>query len=120
MTVHNIIKCEIEGNSVKVINGGKTKILTFPFPIRQAISFPKCHVIRFEPEVGETYNENVFGLSLDGDILWQIEPIGHVYADSPYTGMGQVGDLIQLWNWDGVDLFVEPYTGKIVRKSYGK
>lgn len=118
--MNNIQKYLIEGEKLKLINQEDEKIVIFDFPIRQVVQFRNCYVVRIEPSVGEIYNENVFGISKEGRILWQIEPIAHIYEDSPYTGIGQVNDSVKLSNWDGTDLTVNPATGDVIQKSFSK
>jgi hypothetical protein len=118
--MNNTIKYEIEDKKLKLINSESEKIVTFNFPIRQVVSFRDCYIVRIEPDIGQVDNENIFGVSSEGNILWQIEPMLHVYKDSPYTGVSQEGDLAKLCNWDGTDLIIAPYTGKIIKQSYSK
>ena len=118
--MNNLIKHEINDKKLKLKHLTYEKIIIFDFPIRQLLKFNHCFIVRLEPDIGHIYNENVFGISNEGKILWQIEPLPHVYEDSPYTGLGQIGDLAQLFNWDGTDLVIEPYTGRIISKRYSK
>lgn len=118
--MNNMIKHEINDKKLKLTNLTDEKIIIFDFPIRQVLKFNHCFVVRLEPDIGQIYNENIFGISNEGKILWQIEPLSHVYEDSPYTGLGQIGNLAQLCNWDGADLIIDPYTGQIISKGYSK
>lgn len=114
------IKYEIDDKNLKLLSSEDEKIISFAYPIRQVIKFNDCLVVRLESDIGQIYNENVFGISNEGKVLWQIEPMPHVYNDSPYTGLGQEGNSAKLSNWDGTDLIIEPYTGRIIKKSYSR
>lgn len=116
----NTVEFEIDNNKLKLLSSQGEIIINFNFLIRQVIKFDDCFVVRLEPDTGQVYNENVFGISNDGKVLWQIEPMQHVYNDSPYTGLGKEDDLAKLSNWDGTDLIIEPYTGKIIKKNYSR
>lgn len=120
LKMNNKIKHEIDDKKLKLSEFKNETIIIFDFPIRQVIKFSNCFVVRLEPDIGSIYNENVFGISNEGKKLWQIEPLSHIYEDSPYTGLGQIGDLAQLCNWDGTDLIIEPYTGRIISIGYSK
>jgi hypothetical protein len=111
---------EINNKNLNLINDGNKYVVAFDFPIRQVISFDEYFIVRIEPDVGVIYNENVFGVSLKGKVLWQIKAIPHVYDDSPYTGIGKDGENAKLSNWDGTDLLVKPMTGEIIKKSFSK
>jgi len=99
---------------------GREIEISFEFPIRQAVLFEEKLLVRIEPEVRKICNENVFCVSLEGKILWQIAPTPHIYVDSPYTGIGKDGKYAKLYNWDGTDLIVNPSTGEIIKKSFSK
>lgn len=94
------------------------KQITFDYPIDTAIGFDTAIVVMLEPN--KFINENVFGVSYDGRIAWQIEEKGHVYDESPYTYIGRKDNKIELGNFDGLELIVEPSTGKILHQQWGK
>lgn len=92
----------------------------FTWPIADVIQFDDVLVVRLEPSPGSCFNENVFGISKSGNVIWTIAPVKHVYEDSPYTGILKKGNFIKLFNWDGDELVVDPESGVIVEKGYGK
>ena len=109
-----------EKNSLVIFDEAGKKMINFPSPIKQIEQFDKVIVVRIHPKADKFLNENIFGVSYDGKILWQIEKLKYVYKDSPFTGMGREGDFVKLCNWDGTDLIVNPETGKIIQKGYSK
>lgn len=92
----------------------------FIWPITDVIKFNDVLVVRVEPESGVIYNENVFGVSVTGEIIWSIEKRNHVYEDSPYTAINKKNDTVKFSNWDGEDLVVDPHTGQILSSSFSK
>lgn len=109
-----------KNNSLIINNGGKKKRINFLSKIKQIELFDKVVVVRIDPKLDKFLNENIFGVSYDGEILWQIEKLKYAYKDSPFTGMGREGDFIALCNWDGTDLIVNPETGAIISKAWSK
>jgi hypothetical protein len=107
--VQNELRIESSGSDVK-----------FKWPIAKVLDFVDILVVCLEPEVGACFNENVFGVDLFGRIVWTIDKRKHVYDDSPYTSIIKKGDLVQLFNWDGDELLVDPKTGKVMSVGYGK
>jgi len=93
---------------------------TFPWPIAQVLAFTGILVVRIEPPQGICFNENVYGILPSGAIAWQVEPRKYVYDDSPYTGLVRSGDEVKLMNWDGLELLVDPGTGKEISERYGR
>jgi len=107
---------EINGKSL-IVSG---KSIKFPLDIKQVEVFPNSFVVRLEVPTNFVFNENIFGVSKDGMILWQIEKLTYVYSNSPYTGMLREKNFIKLFNWDGKNLIVNPDNGKIIEVEYGK
>lgn len=100
-----------------LVSGGKVH---FAHPIAQVEDFGGVGVVRLEVRPGNHYNENVFGVSADRRILWQIERERHIYPDSPYTTLRKDGDLAVVGSWDGIVLWLDPPTGKVVKRFSGK
>lgn len=96
------------------------KVGSFKYPVVEAVGFDKAVVVRLEVPEGVIFNENVYGLAYDGQMLWQVPVKGHVYDDSPYTKITRRGDAILLSNWDGLDLTLDPETGSVLGETWGK
>ena len=109
-----------ENNSLVINDGGNKKTVNFLSPIKQIEQFDEVIVVRIHPKLDMFLNENVFGVSYDGKILWQIEKLKYAYKNSPFIGMGREGGFIKLCNWDGTDLVVNPETGGIISKGWSK
>jgi hypothetical protein len=99
-----------------IISSGKQ--ITFDYPIDTAVGFDTVIVVMLEPN--KLLNENVFGVSYDGKIMWQVDKRDHVYDESPYTYIGRKDNNVELGNFDGLELIVEPATGKILHQQWGK
>jgi|GEM_PF-1467202 len=94
--------------------------VSFSWPIRDVIEFDGIFVVLLVPDPGSCFNENVFGVTADGRIIWTIEQRKHVYDDSPYTSVLKKDDHVKLFNWDGDELIVDPKSGAVVAEGYGK
>lgn len=114
----NTSNIRIDGHALILISSGLR--VEFPWPVIKALEFEDAYVVMIEPDASSYFNENVFGISLDGKLLWQIEVRKHVYANSCYTYIGRSDDNVRLGNWDGDDLIVNPLTGKILSVRYSK
>ena len=108
----------VDGNSLEIDSSGLR--IGFPWPVAEVLRFDSSDVVRVEPDTGSCFNENVFGIALDGRLLWQIAVRQHVYGDSPYTCVTKLNDKVKLFNWDGDELIVEPSTGAILNVKYSK
>ena len=92
----------------------------FRHPVGQAETFGNVAVVRLDVPPGTRLNENVFAISSDGRVLWQIAPESHAYEDSPYTGLSRDGDQVVAHNWDGAVLWLDPASGQVIRRGYRK
>lgn len=107
-------------NILSIDNGLVRKMFQLPSAIKQIEILDQVIAVRVHPEGVNFINENVFGISFEGKLLWQIEKVEHVDKDSPYTGLGRENDLLTAYNWDGFDYLVEPKTGKIIDRKFIK
>ncbi len=107
----------IERERILFDNG---KEIAFAQTITKALDFGNAIVIMLDVPQGTIFNENVYGIDRDGNILWQVSKEKYVYEDSPYTDIQLAGNAVVLYNWDGLRLSVEPATGRILKKEYGR
>ena len=61
----------IAGNEIHFRTGA---VARFAFLVVDATQFGEVLVVLIWPPKGTIYNENVFGIDLHGNLLWQIEP----------------------------------------------
>lgn len=101
-----------------VLSSGK--VVSFPYPVSKALEFDDTVVVMLNIPQGARLNENVFGVSKDGTILWQIKEQPSPYPDSPYLDLNREGHNAQIGNWSGMEYVVEPKTGKILSEQYTK
>ena len=99
---------------------GNKKIVEFPYPIVAIQEFDDFIVVLIDPFMKIIFNENIFGVSYEGKITWQIEKTDHLNMDSPYTGIGKEEKLLAAYNWDAYDYLIDPKTGKVISKEYVK
>ena len=93
-----------------------------PHPVEEALTYHDLIIVRLEPPAGVIFNRNVYGISHEGEVLWQIEESPHgTQEDKPYVNIniGQNHDLIA-GNWNGVSYSVNPENGKITVVSFDK
>lgn len=93
---------------------------SFKYPVASVVEFDDVLVVMLDVPPNARHNENVYGVSREGQVLWQIQPRLHVYADSPYTYVGRQGDSAALSNWDGLELTVNAETGAILKEEHGR
>ncbi|MDQ3323476.1 MAG: hypothetical protein M3525_13755 [Acidobacteriota bacterium] len=94
--------------------------VTFDYPIGETLDFKDAIVLRLKLPSGVIFNENVFGLSHNGKILWQISKQKHIDDDSPYTQLSYQNNKAGLYNWDASLYIIEPTTGKVIEERFLK
>lgn len=93
-----------------------------PYAVDEILECGNSLVIRVEPPVGSIFNRNVFAVTSQGDVLWQIAESPHgTQADKPYVGIAhdKDGGLVAA-NWNGVDYSVDMRCGAITTKAFNK
>lgn len=84
---------EIDENSV-----------TFRHPIKETVRDGDVVVVLLDVPVGTVDNRNVIGLSVDGDRLWEIEPISDdASADQAYVNLFRKGGDVWVSNPIGAE-----------------
>jgi hypothetical protein len=115
---HKLYKTEI---NKLTLNHGEPII--FEHPIMQSLLVENIILLVLEIPSKIIYNQNVFAVSLNGDLLWRIKPIDFFQKakDCPYTqvvenGLGQV----ILFNWCDTAVVINPKTGEVLSKYHAK
>jgi len=103
-----------------VLNFKSGASLKFKYNIAQIIELENVVVVRLDVPSKEKHNENIYCISKKGKMIWQIDRLDHVYDDSPYTGMSIKDGDLTIYNWDGLEVVIEPETGRIMNKKYGR
>ncbi len=94
--------------------------LSFKYNIRKAVSFDTLVVVLLEVPSGTVFNENIFGVSHYGKILWQIEKSIPGGADSPYIDIKESSHGLDAYNWSGIRVRVSLDDGVILDKRVTK
>lgn len=112
---------QTRGNQLVIVNNDGSEVITaLPSPIAQVLMHKHVIVVRTEPAPGVINNENIYGLTTAGALIWTVPSHIHLYDDSPYVNMVLVNDELKLINWDGLILFLNPYDGKMLREEWSK
>ncbi|MEX2316269.1 MAG: hypothetical protein WD669_03895 [Pirellulales bacterium] len=106
---------DIDGNEMRFPNG---KIARFDFPVRGVLQIGDILIAEIWPPRGTACNENIFGVDMTGSILWQIEP-QYPKADTTGTfgGLHRVGDFAVVSNVRNDMLYLDPTTGRVVKRQ---
>lgn len=94
--------------------------VTFKYPIDKILEINNSYVVLLEVPVKILFNENIYGVSNSGKIIWQIDKTRHVYEKSPYTNIFIEKGKIWAFNWDGMAHELNEKTGKIISEKYLK
>ena len=111
-------KFKVTGNRIELPSGQSVE---FELEVADVLDTGDALVVRLVIPPGQIMNRNVFGISsTDGRILWQVPERKLVYEDSPYTGLRWEGGVVALYNWDGLELRVDPQTGEVLEELQGR
>ena len=104
-------------NKLVLENG---KIVAFDFTVKKIIEIDDVVVVLLSIPTGVTYNENIFGVSNKGGIIWQIEGTVPQSSNSPYVDIEKSMDGLDIFNWSGLKSRVNVRTGKVTHTSVTK
>jgi outer membrane protein assembly factor BamB len=107
----------IKGNNVHFPSG---KTVKFDYPVREAVQIDDITVICLEVPMNRKLNENVYALDNEGNLLWQVKPARHAYENSSYVGVKALGNVVRVFNWDGMVYDLNPKTGDVLSSFWGK
>lgn len=103
----------INGKDVMTPSG---KTVAFEYPVCDAKEVEGVLVVVLEVPPKVVMTENVFGLSADGRVLWQIEKCdaNSTYSANRYVGVtGKVGRTARVFNGNGINSALDVHTGKV-------
>jgi len=116
--VSNTDAYDIKENKLVIKSTGAT--ISFSWPISKVLNINNIFVVLIDPLPDSCFNENVFGVSGSGCVIWTIEKRKHVYTDSPYTSIIENNGKVEAFNWDGDYLLIEPKDGRVLSTRYSK
>jgi hypothetical protein len=115
------ISFEISGKTLRIgCDVARPIEISFRWPIAEVIQFGTNLVVRVEPDSGACDNQNVFAVDSMGNQIWTVTKRKYVYDDSPFTKITNDGGNLKLWNWDGLNVVVNPISWKELSVEYGR
>ena len=103
----------VEGREIKFPNGN---VIRFDFEIAQTAEVDGVLVVILEIPRGRVMTENVFGVSPEGKILWQIEPSVDNSTDPTNRYLDIIlynGPIVRILNWGGINSALDVRNGKV-------
>lgn len=100
----------INDDTVKLPDGRE---ITFAGKIMQVADFGEVLVVLIDWMVT---NRNVFGINQAGEQLWQIEEQQAINSGNPCTFLERCGEHAFVGTWDGLELLIEPLTGRVIKE----
>jgi hypothetical protein len=82
---------QIKGKTISFSSGTSVR---FKYTIAEAVPFENVVVIRLDVPIRETYEENIFGISNTGEIIWQVPSLPHFTANSSYVAIARSESLL--------------------------
>lgn len=91
-----------------------TVIYKFSYPIQEVLKLDDMYVVILDYPLTKVFEPNVFCISREGKLLWQIEKKGEYKDNSAYTtSVYEEGKLI-IYNFFGFAQEIDKKTGKIL------
>lgn len=100
----------INDDTIKLADGREIALAD---NIQQSVEFDNAIVVLID---WMATNRNVFGISQEGNRLWQIEEQPAINNGNPCTRLERQGEYLLVGTWDGLELLIEPLTGKVIKE----
>jgi len=107
---------QVEGNQLRTPQG---TIVSFDYRIAEFAEVDGVLIVVLDVPPNASMTENVFGVSKEGRILWQIERIPETGTD-PTNCYTSIFPRLQLFNWSCVGVEIDVHKGTIINKWFGK
>ena len=116
LTVSNIKNTvQIHTDSI-VLDSGQS--IYFERKVLDAIKFKDFLIVLTDPTENRRWNnENVFGYSINGELIWQIEELDLFHENHDYTAIYFEDQELCLYNRCGVEVKINPATGAVLSKE---
>jgi hypothetical protein len=98
------------------------KQIDLPLPVGNVIKYNKLFIVRVAPFEREIFNRNIFAITEQREIIWQIHESPHgTEQDKPYMNImrNKDGSVIAS-NWNGVDYIINIKDGSITPYRFSK
>ena len=96
---------ELHGDILRILDSDSSVVeVSFEFPIQQAVRCGEVIVVLVESPPGVRHNRNVYGISLAGELQWQVDEPDTVHEDSPFTNVTFEYGAVSCYNWGGGNL----------------
>ena len=108
----------MQNNKIEFDNG---KVLNFDFPIMKTFIHNDLVIVLLNIPPKTIFNENVYGINKDGELLWQIGKTEKDTENCPFIDMhiNDKGGLI-LRNWCHLNYEIDSLTGHVLStEGYG-
>ena|GEM_PF-2250740 len=87
------------------------------YPIKKRIGVAGVNVVLLNVPPNENCPRNVFGLTDQGDVLWQVEPRPAEEPNNTYTSMREELGVVVARTSDNVQRKIDPKTGKVLQEE---
>jgi hypothetical protein len=117
------MKYQVRDNQIQFDNG---KSIALAFAVGDTLEVDGVLVVVLKLPPGQSMTENVFGISENGVVLWQIDRIAETSIDpisNQYAGIighDEEKGTVRVSNWNGVVVDVDINNGKVKHWYWGK
>jgi hypothetical protein len=105
---------EIDQQTIRFSSGKRHR---FQADIAETLDFEESIVVRLVAGPFALV-QNIFGFDYRGNLLWKIPSPKSFEARTPYVGLFRKGGFLEVLNWDGHLLTMQPKQGSILSEDH--
>ena len=87
------------------------------YPVKQRLSVEGVDVVLLAVPPEEHFPQNIYGMSEQGDVLWQIEPRPSETPNNRYTSIRDEVGLVVAVAEDSAQRKIDPKTGRVLNEE---
>lgn len=95
-------------------------LVVFDYPIKMVFEDSEMFIVCLKIPSGAVFNENIYGVTKEGQISWEISKQYYLYESSNFRNIHKNEEGVWLVNWDGSQYLIDVITGEIKKRAYYK
>lgn len=106
------MRYEVVSKSIRFASGAE---VTFEQKPLEVLDTGSLLIVVLDPTDLEDLPENVYGIDEAGSIRWRVQRFAFAHGRPPYTGVSATREGVTLYNRSGVEVWIDPASGRILR-----
>lgn len=109
------MKYKVVSNSIRLASGQEVAFERRPLEVADTGT---VLIVVLDPTGVEDLPENVYGVDTSGRVRWRVQRFDFAHGRPPYTGVNVSARGVTLYNRSGVEVLIDPLTGRVLDSEF--